>query len=143
MLCYGLLNKRSPLTVLRFSTQTSSLAPCGKGISQIMSQTMMSFPHSTEQDTLPIVFLISRQVIPYRTCGGTCCSGVSTPKIQSLAESSTTCHDSINHLYHFNHCSNHSTDPHHGKLTSRCMEDHNTLTKTQAKLNITKDGRLV
>jgi hypothetical protein len=65
--------------------------------------------HSTKQDTQPIAFLISRQVIPYRTCGGTYCPMGSTPKIQWLADSSTTCHDSINHLHH---CSNHNIDPH-------------------------------
>jgi hypothetical protein len=42
----------------------------------------------SEQDTLPIVFLISKQVIPYRTRGGTFCPGVSTPKIRSLIDSS-------------------------------------------------------
>jgi hypothetical protein len=45
-------------------------------------------PHLTEQDTLPIVFLISKQAIPYQTHSGTCCPGVSTPKIRSLADSS-------------------------------------------------------
>jgi hypothetical protein len=68
--------------------------------------------HSSEQDTQPIVFLISKQAAPYRTCGGTCCPRVYTPKIRSLADSSTTCHDSINHLHHSNHCSNHSIDRH-------------------------------
>jgi hypothetical protein len=38
-------------------------------------------PHSTEQDTQSIVFLISNQVVPYQTHGSTCCPGVSTPKI--------------------------------------------------------------
>jgi hypothetical protein len=38
-------------------------------------------PHSTEHDTQPIVFMISKQVIPYRTRGGTCCHGVSTSMI--------------------------------------------------------------
>jgi hypothetical protein len=71
--------------------------------------------HSSEQDTQPIVFLISKQVALYRTRGGTCCPRVSTPKIQSLADSSTTCHDGINHLHHSNHCSNHSIDPHKAK----------------------------
>jgi hypothetical protein len=71
-----------------------------------------AIPHPTEQDTLPIVFLTSRQIIPYWTHGGTCCPGVSTPKIRSLADSSTTCHDGINHLHHSNRCSNHSIDPH-------------------------------
>jgi hypothetical protein len=49
-------------------------------------------PHSTEHDTQPIAYLIGKQVIPYRTRGGTCCPGVSTPKIQSLADSSMTNH---------------------------------------------------
>ncbi len=48
--------------------------------------------HSTEQDTQPIAFLISKQVIPYRTHGDTYCPGVSTPKTQSLADSSMTIH---------------------------------------------------
>jgi hypothetical protein len=69
-------------------------------------------PHSTEQDTLFIVFLISKQAVPYWTRGDTCCHGVSTPKIRSLGDSSTTCPDGINHLHHFNHCSNHNIDPH-------------------------------
>jgi hypothetical protein len=69
-------------------------------------------PHSTEQDTQPIAFLISRQVVLYRTRGGTCYPGVSTPKIRYLADSSTICHDGINHLHHSNHCSNHNIDPH-------------------------------
>jgi hypothetical protein len=41
-------------------------------------------PHPARQ--LTIAFLISQQVIPYRTCGGTCCPEVSTPKIRSLAD---------------------------------------------------------
>jgi hypothetical protein len=69
-------------------------------------------PHSTEQDTQPIVLLISKQVIPYRTRGGTCCPGVSTPKIPSLADLSTTCQDGTNHLHHSNHFSNHNIDLH-------------------------------
>jgi hypothetical protein len=68
--------------------------------------------HPIEQDTLPIVFLISRQAVPYQTRGGTCCHGLSTPKIRSLADSSTTCYDSINHLHYSNHYSNHNINPH-------------------------------
>jgi hypothetical protein len=74
------------------------------------------YPHSTKQDTQPIAYLISKLVIPYRTRGGTCYPGVSTHKIWFLADSSTTC-----------------------QITARLMEDQ-TLTKTQDKLNITKDG---
>jgi hypothetical protein len=42
MLCYGFLNKRSPLAVLRFPAQMSPLAPCGSGGSQSMSQSMIT-----------------------------------------------------------------------------------------------------
>jgi hypothetical protein len=38
-------------------------------------------PHATKQDTQPIAFLISKQVVLYRTRGDTCCPRVSTPKI--------------------------------------------------------------
>jgi hypothetical protein len=69
-------------------------------------------PHSTEQDTQPIAVLISKQVVSYQTRGGTCCPGVSTPKIRSLADLTTTCHAGINHLHHSNCCLNHSIDPH-------------------------------
>jgi hypothetical protein len=50
-------------------------------------------PHSTEHDTQLIAYLISKQIIPYQTRGGTCCPGVSIPKIQSLADSSMTNHN--------------------------------------------------
>jgi hypothetical protein len=30
---------------------------------------------STKSDTLPKVFLISKQAVPYQTLGGTCCPG--------------------------------------------------------------------
>jgi hypothetical protein len=48
--------------------------------------------HSSKQGTLPTATLISKQVIPYRTHGGTCCPRGSTPKNQSLADSSRTNH---------------------------------------------------
>jgi hypothetical protein len=97
-------------------------------------------PHSTEHDTQPIVFLISKQVVPYRTCGGTCCPGVSTPKIQSLVDSSMT-----NHISWWNPTI--STIPTFLKPQHRSSPRSNhistferpSLTKTQAKLNITKD----
>jgi hypothetical protein len=73
--------------------------------------------HSSEQDTQLIVFLISKQAIPYRIHCGTCCSGVSAPKIQFIVDSSTTCRDGVNHLHHSNRCSNHIIDPHHGQIT--------------------------
>jgi hypothetical protein len=81
-------------------------------IHKVFSQSMMSFPHSTKQDTQHIAFLISKQSSPYQTCGGTSCPRVSTSKIRSLAYSSTTCHADINHLHNSNRCSNHNIDPH-------------------------------
>jgi hypothetical protein len=47
-----------------------------------------SHSHSTEQDTQPIAFLISRQAVPYRTCGGTCCPGVYDTKNDAHSHSS-------------------------------------------------------
>jgi hypothetical protein len=99
-------------------------------------------PHSTEHDTQPIAYLISRQAIPYLTRGGTCCPGVSTPKIRSLADSSMT-----NHFTWQNPTV--STIPsllkpqHRSSLRSNhiSMDGRPSLTKTQAKLNITNDGK--
>jgi hypothetical protein len=51
-----------------------------------------SHPHLTEHDTQLITYLISKQVVSYRTCGSTCYPGGSTPKIRSLADSSMTSH---------------------------------------------------
>jgi hypothetical protein len=82
--CHALLrfpDKRSPLAVLRFPTQSGPLAPYGLGSSQSMSQRME-----------PTSYLISKQAVPYRTRDGTCYPGVSTAKIQSLADSTTTNH---------------------------------------------------
>jgi hypothetical protein len=64
---------------------------------------MYASPHSTEHDMIPTAFLISKQVVPYWTRGGTCCSEVSTPKIRSIADLSTTCHDGIKYLHPSNH----------------------------------------
>jgi hypothetical protein len=50
------------------------------------------FPHTIEQDSQPTTTLSGKQVIPYRTRGGTCSHVVSTSKIQSLADSSMTNH---------------------------------------------------
>jgi hypothetical protein len=68
--------------------------------------------HSSTQDTQSIVFQISKQAAPYWTRASTCCPGVSTLKIRSLEDSSTTLHDGINHLHHSIHCSQHNIDPH-------------------------------
>jgi hypothetical protein len=55
--------------------------------------TFCVFPHTTEQDSQPTTVLISKQVVPYQTCGGNCCLGMSTPKTRSLVDSSM-----INHI---------------------------------------------
>jgi hypothetical protein len=112
MLCYRFPSKRSPLEVLRFPAQTSPLAPCRSDDSQSIATKYVAIPHSTEQDTQPIAFVIGKQANPYRTRDDTSCPGVSTPMIWSLAYSSTTCHNGINHLHHSNHYSNHSINPH-------------------------------
>jgi hypothetical protein len=58
-----------PLTSgLACSAKISSyLEPLLHLVDQIM---FYIFPHTTEQDSQPITVLISKQVIPYRTCGG-------------------------------------------------------------------------
>jgi hypothetical protein len=99
-------------------------------------------PHSTEHNTQPIVFLISKQAIPYRTRSSTCCLGVSTPKIQSLADSSMT-----NHITWRNPTV--STIPTLLKLQHRSSpwskhistNGRPSLTNTQAKLNTTKEEK--
>jgi hypothetical protein len=78
------------ISMLRFPgvvhSTTPPLAPCEpRRVTTLIS-------HSSEQGTLPIASLISKQVISYQTRGGTCCPGVSTPKTQSLADSSMTNH---------------------------------------------------
>jgi hypothetical protein len=119
ILCYGFPSK-GPAYSAKHSSAKALLASCGSGIftNYVTKYNTKSDvnPHSTEQDIQPIAFLISKQVVPYQTRHDTCCPGVSTPKIRSLAHSSTTCHDGINHLHHSNYCSNHSIDPHMVKL---------------------------
>jgi hypothetical protein len=101
-----------------------------------------SHPHSTELDTEPTTYLISKQVIPYRTRGGTCCPGVSTPNIRSLIDLSMTSHITWQNPTV-------STIPTLLKPQHRSSQRSNHIstdgrpahTKTQAKLNITKDGK--
>jgi hypothetical protein len=114
MLCYG-FHSKAPLAVLRIPSKGP---PCTVWFGHFTKYDTKSDvnPHSKEQDTQTIAFLISKQVIPYRTRGGTCCPGGSTPKIRSLADSSITWHDDINHLHHSNCCSNHIIDPHTSHL---------------------------
>jgi hypothetical protein len=48
--------------------------------------------HSSVQGSLSTTSLISKQVVPHQTYGGTCYPGVSTPKTLCLADSSITNH---------------------------------------------------
>jgi hypothetical protein len=86
MLCYDFHRPRVPASSAKVS---SWLKPFLHLVDQI---TFWVFPHTVEQDSQPTTSLISKQVIPYQTCGGTCCPRVSTPKTRSLADSSMTNH---------------------------------------------------
>jgi hypothetical protein len=77
--------------MLRFPTAIAPLAP--GGIKEVLTVPL----HSTKSDTHPEVFLISKQVFPYRITGDTCCPGEgvgegSTPRNSSLAVSRKTNH---------------------------------------------------
>jgi hypothetical protein len=93
---------------------------------------------------LPTTSLISKHAIPYRTCGGTCCPGVSTPKIQSLANLSITIHFtwriptvSTIPTHAQTTASNLTTVSHHDKWNT------NTLNTKTSQTQHHQDGRLV
>jgi hypothetical protein len=98
MPCFATVSWQTALlAVLRFPAHSGPF--CTMGFSRQFTQNVTKtdhkdrrHPHSTEHDTQPIAYLISKQVVPYQTRGGTCCLGVSTPKIQFLADSSMTNH---------------------------------------------------
>jgi hypothetical protein len=95
-----------------------------------------------QQDKLTRAFLISQQAVPYRTCGGTCCPRVSTPKIRSLADSSMTSH--ITWRTPTVPCIPSLLKPQHRSSPGSnhiSTDGKPPLTKTRAKLNITKDGK--
>jgi hypothetical protein len=101
--------------------------------------------HSFEQDTLLTASLISKQVVPYRTRGGTCCLRVSTPMTQSLADSSMTYHltrqiptvSTIPNLAQTTTSNLTTVTSHHDGWKT------NTLNIPQVKLNIIKMDKLV
>jgi hypothetical protein len=119
MICYGFPWPWVPACSAKIS---SDLKPLLHLVDQIM---FCVFPHTTEQDSQPIAILIGKQAIPYQTRGITCSPGVSTPKTQSLADSSMTNHISWQ-IPIISIIPNHSIDPHHGQLTSQRMEDQHT-----------------
>jgi hypothetical protein len=117
---------------------TAPLAPCEPG------QVTTPISHSSEQGTLLTASLISKQVVPYRTRGGTCCPGVSTPKTQSLADSSM-----INHIIGRNPTTTtiatllkpqHRSSPRSPHIT---IDGDQLSTITQGKLHIMKMERFV
>jgi hypothetical protein len=86
MLCYGFPWPQVPASSSKVS---SWLDPLLNLVNQITS---CVFPHTADQDSLPIASLIIRQAVLYGTHGGTYCPLLSTPKTQSLADSSMTNH---------------------------------------------------
>jgi hypothetical protein len=147
MSCFATVSwHTAPLVVLRFPTQSGPF--CTMWFRQFTQNatktdhTDRSHPHSTGHDTQPIAYLISKQAIPYKTLGGTCCPGVSTPKIWSLVDLSMTRHitwwnptiSTIPTLLK----SRHGSSPWSNQILT---DGRPPLTKTQAKPNITNDGK--
>jgi hypothetical protein len=137
---------RSPIAVLRFPVQhdpfyTMWFSQFTKNVTKT-DHKEGSHPHSTEHDTEPTAYLISKQAIPYRIYGATCCPGVSTPKILSLADLSMT-----SHITRWNPTIStipslikpqHRSSPQSNHIST---DERPSLTMTQAKLNIRKDGK--
>jgi hypothetical protein len=133
MSCFAMDSpSKAPLAVLRTPHQRPLLHHVVEAFTKYDA-----IPHSTEQDALHIVFLISKQAVPYRIHGVTCYPRVSTPKIWSLADLRTTCHDGINHLHQANHYSNHNINPHivtshlDGWKTTTLSQRHNPNSTSQ------------
>jgi hypothetical protein len=147
MSCFATVSRQTaPLAVLRFPAQSGPF--CTMWFRQFPENVTKtnhkdrSHPHSTEHDTQPIAHLISKQDVPYWTRDGTCCPVVSTPQIRNLADSTMT-----NHITWRNPTvstiptllkSQHWSSPWWNHIS---MDGRPSLTKTQAKLNITKDGK--
>jgi hypothetical protein len=115
---------------------------CFATVPRTNSPRLQCHPHSTEHDTQPIVFQISKHVVPYWTRGGTCYPGGSTSKIRSLANSSVT-----DHITWWNPTistippllkPHHRSSPRWNHIST---DGRPSLTKTKSKLNITKDGK--
>jgi hypothetical protein len=146
MLCYGFLKQIVPAcSAMVFHINVPSCITWFRQFTKYVTKTdhkVWCHPHSTEHDTQPISYLISKQALPYWTCGGSYCPGVSTPKIRSLADLSIT-----NHLTWWNPTISTIptlSKPHHRsspRSNHISMDGRPSLTKTQAKLNIIKDGK--
>jgi hypothetical protein len=147
MSCFATVSRHMALlAVLRFPAHSDPF--CTMWFSQFTQNVTKPghkdrcHPHSTEHDIQPIVYLISKHVVPYWTRGDTCCPGVSTPKILSLAYSSMA-----NHITWWTPTvytiltllkSQHQSSPWSNHIST---DGRPSLAKTQAKLNITMDGK--
>jgi hypothetical protein len=135
-------DKRPPLAVLRFPTQNAPSCTMWFRLFTKTDHKVWCHPHSTEHDTQPLAYLISKQAVPYRTCGGTCCPGVSTPKIRSLVDLSMTRHNTWRNPTISTILTllkpQHRSSPRSNHIS---MDGIPSLIKTQDKLNITKDGK--
>jgi hypothetical protein len=139
MLCYDFFWPRVPACSAKVSSYLESLLHL---VDQII---FCVFPHTIEQDSQPTIALISKQVVPYWTRGGTCCLGVSTPQTRSLAYSSMTNHISWG-------IPSISTIPNLAQTTAlnlTMVNSHhegwktNTLNTNTSQTQHHKDGRLV
>jgi hypothetical protein len=94
--CWRLSGGLGRQQLLRFPAQNGPFCTmCFRQFTKNVTKTdhkEESHPHSTKYDTQPTSYLISKQAVPYWTCGGTCYPGVSAPKTQSLVDSSLTNH---------------------------------------------------
>jgi hypothetical protein len=131
MSCFATVSRQmAPLAVLWYPTQSGPF--CTMWFRQFTQNVTKidhkdrSHPHSTEHDTQPIAHLISKQTVPYRTSGGTCCPGCLLLRFgpEQIRAWQATSPDRIQLSPPFHPCSNHSIDPHHNQITSRWMGDH-------------------
>jgi hypothetical protein len=97
MSCFATISQQTaPLAMLRFPSHSGPFCTMWfRQFTQNVTKTDhkgRSHPHTTEHNTQPIAYLISKQAVSYQTRGDTCCPRVSTPMTQSLADSSMTNH---------------------------------------------------
>jgi hypothetical protein len=147
MSCFATVSRHTtPLAVLRFTAHSGPFCTMWfRPFTQNVTKTGhidRRHPHSTEHDTQPIAYLISKQAIPHWARGRTCCPRVSTPQIQSLLDSSMTCHITWRNptvsIIPTLLKPQHRSSPRSNHIST---DGKPSLTKTQAKLNIIKDGK--
>jgi hypothetical protein len=111
---------------------TAPLAPCEPGGVTTPNS------HSSDQGTLPTTSLTSRQAVPYWTHGSTCCFGYLLLWLSpyQISARQTTSPDEFEPSPPFQTLlkPQHQTSPRSNHISTDWRP--NTLTKTQAKLNI-------